>query len=185
MAISDVRLLRIPMYLLRQQNVANIWLRIKQFLDSRIPTNDELFQRFVEEKEWIRYRRTFCDSLRRKQIPNNTTIHDTPYYWRVKKMEWDEVGAEDRSRNTKGRLLKKSCKKATDLPRLSDNEVKERTLIHVPSGGNLERSDTRVVNDLSQSGSSKRVTVDLSHADSPGLENQPADNVELSDTITL
>lgn len=50
-AETDVRVLRIPLYLLRQHNVANIWSRIRQFLESRMSTDEELFKKFLEARK--------------------------------------------------------------------------------------------------------------------------------------
>lgn len=169
-ATSSVRLLRIPMYLLRQQNASNIWLRIKQFLDSRIPTNEELLQRYVEEKEWVKYRRRFCDALLTKQIPNNTTIHDTPYYWRVKKMDLDEVDKE--GRQAKARETMERRKQTTE----SDIKQKERAAaMRVSFYDGPRRKST-----YSESDRSRRIRSTVTV-----LSDHPADNEDASDTVTI
>ncbi|XP_054269795.1 uncharacterized protein LOC128991092 isoform X3 [Macrosteles quadrilineatus] len=82
-ADTNVRVLRIPLYLLRQHNVANIWSRIRQFLESRMSSDQELFQKFLEARRWDKYKKERCAQLRNPNTLNHTTIHDAPYYWRV------------------------------------------------------------------------------------------------------
>lgn len=86
-AESDVKVLRIPLYLLRQHNTANIWHRIRQFLESRLPTEPQLFSRFLEARRWDRHRKALCATLRNPETLNDTTVHDAPYYWRVLDLE--------------------------------------------------------------------------------------------------
>uniref|UniRef100_A0A1B6KXH8 Cyclic nucleotide-binding domain-containing protein n=1 Tax=Graphocephala atropunctata TaxID=36148 RepID=A0A1B6KXH8_9HEMI len=86
-ADCDVTLLRIPLYLLRQHNTANIWSRIRQFLESRLSSEQELFQRFLESRKWDKYKKEVFSFYRNRNTLNDTTIHDAPYYWRVLNLE--------------------------------------------------------------------------------------------------
>ncbi|KAG8256933.1 hypothetical protein J6590_059165 [Homalodisca vitripennis] len=87
LADTDVTVLRIPLYLLRQHNIANIWHRIRQFLESRLSSEQELFQRYLESRRWEKYKKDVFSSYRNPNTLNDTTIHDTPYYWRVLDLE--------------------------------------------------------------------------------------------------
>nr|CAD7593283.1 unnamed protein product [Timema genevievae] len=83
-ALSKVECLLIPQYWLMQHNRANIWVRIRQFLDQNIPSQDQIFKAFLEHRKWLQYRQELVrEIVSRKKIPNNTTIHDVPYSLRI------------------------------------------------------------------------------------------------------
>ena len=49
-SMTQVRCLLIPRYWLLEQNRANIWERVKLFMNSKYPTADELFQIFISNR---------------------------------------------------------------------------------------------------------------------------------------
>lgn len=52
-AITPVRCFLIPRYWLLEQNRANIWGRVKLFMDSKYPTKEQLFDEFVRNRKYI------------------------------------------------------------------------------------------------------------------------------------
>ena len=48
--MTQVRCLLIPRYWLLEKNRANIWKRVKLFMDSKYPVGDELFNKFVRNR---------------------------------------------------------------------------------------------------------------------------------------
>ncbi|XP_014470932.1 PREDICTED: uncharacterized protein LOC106742479 isoform X2 [Dinoponera quadriceps] len=83
--ISPVRCLLIPRYWLLEQNRANIWGRVKLFMDSKYPTKRQLFDQFIQNRKWIAYKQNLVEDVakRRKFYRSNTTIHDVPYSIRI------------------------------------------------------------------------------------------------------
>lgn len=51
-ANTPVRCCLIPRYWLKIHNRANIWERVKQFMDSKFPTKEQLFQNFVTNRRY-------------------------------------------------------------------------------------------------------------------------------------
>nr|CAD7406460.1 unnamed protein product [Timema cristinae] len=83
-AVSKVECLLIPQYWIMQHNRANIWVRIRQFLDQNIPSQVQIFKAFLEHRKWLHYKQELVKEIvSRKKIPNNTTIHDVPYSLRI------------------------------------------------------------------------------------------------------
>nr|CAD7413192.1 unnamed protein product [Timema poppensis] len=83
-AVSKVECLLIPQYWIMQHNRANIWVRIRQFLDQNIPSQVQIFKAFLEHRKWLQYKQELVKEIvSRKKIPNNTTIHDVPYSLRI------------------------------------------------------------------------------------------------------
>ncbi|KAG8038465.1 hypothetical protein G9C98_006161 [Cotesia typhae] len=82
---TPVRCLLIPRYWLLEHNHANIWQRVKVFMNSKYPTRDKLFQQFITNKKWMEYKKQLLDDVvkRTKKSCNNTTIHDVPYSIRI------------------------------------------------------------------------------------------------------
>lgn len=107
MADTDTLLLRIPLYVLRQHNTANIWNRLQNYLESRSISEKELFQRFLESRRWVAYRKDLFEKLRNPNTLNYTTIHDVPYYWRVMEGEAPVVDDEPRLYRKNERRYKK------------------------------------------------------------------------------
>ncbi|XP_019700446.1 uncharacterized protein LOC105190731 isoform X2 [Harpegnathos saltator] len=84
-AITSVRCLLIPRYWLLEQNRANIWGRVRLFIDSKYPSKKQLFDQFVQNRRWIAYKQNLVKDVvkRRDLYRSNTTIHDVPYSIRI------------------------------------------------------------------------------------------------------
>ncbi|XP_057340986.1 uncharacterized protein LOC130678026 [Microplitis mediator] len=82
---TSVRCLLIPRYWLLEHNHANIWQRVKVFMNSKYPTRDKLFQQFVINRKWTEYKKQLLEDVikKSKKTCNNTTIHDVPYSIRI------------------------------------------------------------------------------------------------------
>lgn len=81
-AKTPVKCLIIPRYILYNNNYANMWSRIEQFLASRMPSTEQLFEQFKHGRRWVEFR----EELHNKMKPDKfhiTTLHDIPYHWRV------------------------------------------------------------------------------------------------------
>lgn len=52
-SISPTRCLLVPRYWLLEHNRANIWERVKLFMDSKYPTTEQLFEKFVNNRRWL------------------------------------------------------------------------------------------------------------------------------------
>ncbi|KAG5343547.1 CNBD2 protein, partial [Acromyrmex charruanus] len=66
-------------------NRANIWGRVKLFLDLKYPTKKQLFNEFLLNRKWMTYKQNLVkDALnRRGHFHSNITIHDVPYSIRI------------------------------------------------------------------------------------------------------
>lgn len=50
---TPVRCFLIPRYWLTEHNRANIWERVKLFMDSKYPTKEQLFKQFVRNRRYV------------------------------------------------------------------------------------------------------------------------------------
>ncbi|XP_029159086.1 uncharacterized protein LOC114931267 [Nylanderia fulva] len=84
-AITPVKCFLIPRYWLLEHNRANIWGRVKLFMDSKYPTKKQLFNEFLLNRKWMSYKQNLIEDVikRRGRFRNNTTIHDVPYSIRI------------------------------------------------------------------------------------------------------
>ncbi|XP_051172498.1 uncharacterized protein LOC127288852 [Leptopilina boulardi] len=85
-SLTDVRCLLIPRYWLLKQNRANIWERVKLFLNSKYPNSDELLQTFVVHRKWTKYRQGLVEEAigrNGRQAYNDTNKCDVPYSIRI------------------------------------------------------------------------------------------------------
>ncbi|EZA54365.1 hypothetical protein DMN91_002348 [Ooceraea biroi] len=84
-AITPVRCFLIPRYWLLEHNRANIWGRVRLFMDSKYPTKKQLFDEFVLNRKWMTYKQNLMKDIikRRGRYRSNTTIHDVPYSIRI------------------------------------------------------------------------------------------------------
>ncbi|XP_018307245.1 uncharacterized protein [Mycetomoellerius zeteki] len=84
-AITPVRCFLIPRYWLLEHNRANIWGRVKLFMDSKYPTKKQLFNEFLLNRKWMTYKQNLIKDVinRRGHFHSNTTIHDVPYSIRI------------------------------------------------------------------------------------------------------
>ncbi|GJQ81454.1 hypothetical protein Trydic_g14611 [Trypoxylus dichotomus] len=66
-AMTDyVECLLIPRYWLFQHNKSNLWSRIQQYLDTQIPSTDTVYKAFLNQRQWISYRRKLTTELYKK-----------------------------------------------------------------------------------------------------------------------
>ncbi|KAK9304618.1 hypothetical protein QLX08_004049 [Tetragonisca angustula] len=84
-ATSSVKCFLVPRYWLRIHNRANIWERVKLFMDSKFPTKEQLFEKFLTNRRWLEYKKTLIEDIDRqkRRIRSNVTIHDVPYAIRI------------------------------------------------------------------------------------------------------
>ncbi|XP_071570054.1 uncharacterized protein [Temnothorax nylanderi] len=84
-AITPVRCFLIPRYWLFEHNRANIWGRVKLFMDSKYPTKKQLFNEFLLNRKWMTCKQNLVKDViqRRGHFHSNTTIHDVPYSIRI------------------------------------------------------------------------------------------------------
>ncbi|XP_076182497.1 uncharacterized protein LOC143154337 isoform X2 [Ptiloglossa arizonensis] len=84
-SVTPVRCFLIPRYFLNKHNRANIWERVKLFIESKYPSKEKLFKEFVRNRRWLEYKRNLIDDInkRGRRIHSNVTIHDVPYAIRI------------------------------------------------------------------------------------------------------
>ncbi|XP_043665208.1 uncharacterized protein LOC122627780 [Vespula pensylvanica] len=84
-SITPVRCLLIPRYWLMKHNYANIWHRVRLFMDSKFLNSQELFKEFVKNRKWIQYKRKLVNDIIKKgrRSRNCATIYDVPYSIRI------------------------------------------------------------------------------------------------------
>ncbi|CAG9815817.1 unnamed protein product [Phaedon cochleariae] len=84
-AITPTNCLLIPRYWILKNNIDNIWNRVQQFLNKHIPTSEQIFENFIQEKKFKKYRKKLIkDLLAEKRVANNNSIHNVPYSIRLK-----------------------------------------------------------------------------------------------------
>ncbi|KAJ8922627.1 hypothetical protein NQ315_007659 [Exocentrus adspersus] len=77
--------LLVPRYWLMKNNIDNIWNKVQQFLNKHIPGSEQIFQHFLEEQKFLKYRKQLIrDLLSQKRVANNNSIHNVPYSIRLK-----------------------------------------------------------------------------------------------------
>jgi len=82
---TEVECLLCPYHLILQNSKANIWEKIKCFLEIYLPTKEQLFKEFLKKRRWLEYREGLVkDIMKKSNIQINTTIHDIPYSIRIK-----------------------------------------------------------------------------------------------------
>ncbi|KAK0183117.1 hypothetical protein PV327_001187 [Microctonus hyperodae] len=84
-SLTPVRCLLVPRYWLLEHNRANIWERVKVFMNSKYPSREKLFNEFVTNRRWMKYKKNLVNDImkRGKNISSSTTIHDVPYSIRI------------------------------------------------------------------------------------------------------
>lgn len=67
-AKNVVQCLLIPRYWLFQkaQNIGNVWQRIKLFLNSSIPSQQQLFDNYLANQKWKKYKKKTIDGIKRQ-----------------------------------------------------------------------------------------------------------------------
>lgn len=78
-AKSEVQCLMIPRHWLFQkaQNIGNVWQRIKLFLNSSIPSQQKLFDNYLANQKWKKYKKKTIDDIKRE---NGIEASSTKYY---------------------------------------------------------------------------------------------------------
>ncbi|XP_031783439.1 cyclic nucleotide-binding domain-containing protein 2 [Nasonia vitripennis] len=91
-SITPSRCLLIPRYWLTQHNRANIWERVKQFMNSVFPDNKQLLDKYVENKMWAKHKKEYAKNIVKcgRDIPNDTKLCDVPYSIRINENIIDE-----------------------------------------------------------------------------------------------
>lgn len=80
--ITDTECLLIPLYWLLENNEANIWVRIKQFLSWQIPNTEKIIQILADDTKWHRKsQKIACRKMKRNVETIN--IHQIPYSLKV------------------------------------------------------------------------------------------------------
>ncbi|CAH0385529.1 unnamed protein product [Bemisia tabaci] len=83
-AQNAVKCLRIPLHVLMANNKGNVWCRIRQFLDLRFPSSDEVFKQFVAQRTWTEFRKkNFELCIKRRSTRSGISYTDVPYCYRV------------------------------------------------------------------------------------------------------
>ncbi|KAK2588222.1 hypothetical protein KPH14_004257 [Odynerus spinipes] len=84
-SVTPVRCFLIPRYWLMEHNRANIWQRVRLFMDSKFPSEQELFKEFIRSRKWVQYKRKLVNDIitRGRRSRNCATIHDVPYSIRI------------------------------------------------------------------------------------------------------
>ncbi|XP_043491458.1 cAMP-dependent protein kinase regulatory subunit-like [Polistes fuscatus] len=84
-SVTPVRCFLIPRYWLMEHNQANIWHRVRLFMDSKFLSRKELFKEFINSRKWIQYKRKLVNDIIKKgrRSRNCATIYDVPYSIRI------------------------------------------------------------------------------------------------------
>lgn len=85
-ARGHVQCMLIPRYWLfmKHQNTGNVWQRVKMYLDLAIPSREKLFKQFLDDLNWMAYRKKMVsDIVQRKGRQNHTRLIDVPIVCRV------------------------------------------------------------------------------------------------------
>lgn len=85
-AVNKVMCMLLPKHWLWQKNNSNIWGRVKHFLEKKIPTPEEVHERFQMNRSWEKYKKEIVKKIvEHKKAKNYTTIHDIPYSIKMNK----------------------------------------------------------------------------------------------------
>ncbi|KAK5644898.1 hypothetical protein RI129_006198 [Pyrocoelia pectoralis] len=83
-AMSNVECLLIPRYWLKQKNVGNIWNRVKQYLNSHIPSTSQIQEEFLKQRKWRQHKKETVDALlAKKQSADHALLCDVPLFIRL------------------------------------------------------------------------------------------------------
>jgi hypothetical protein len=75
---TEVQCLMIPRYWLfeKTQTIGNIWQRIQIFLNSSIPSQQQLFDNFLANQKWKKYKKKVIDDVKREYRIETSTTRD-------------------------------------------------------------------------------------------------------------
>lgn len=86
-ARNVVQCLMIPRYWLFQkaQNIGNVWTRIKLFLNSSVPSQQKLFENFLSNQKWKKYKKKTIEEIKRQHgiDASNTNYYNIPVICRI------------------------------------------------------------------------------------------------------
>lgn len=86
-ARTMVQCLLVPRYWLFQkpQNIGNVWQRIKLFLNSSVPSQQKLFENFLANRKWKKYKKKTVDQIKReyKISDPETQFYNIPLICRI------------------------------------------------------------------------------------------------------
>ncbi|XP_058811524.1 cAMP-dependent protein kinase type I-alpha regulatory subunit-like [Topomyia yanbarensis] len=85
-ARNHVQCMLIPRYWLfmKHQNTGNVWQRIKMYLEMAIPSREQLFKQFLDDLNWLAYRKKVVNEIvQRRGRQNHTRLIDVPIVCRV------------------------------------------------------------------------------------------------------
>lgn len=80
-AQTDVKCLLVPRYWLLARNKGNVWNKVQSFLNKNIPTTEEVFKIFLENRRWNDYKKQLVMDIRRRSACNK--INNVPYSMRL------------------------------------------------------------------------------------------------------
>uniref|UniRef100_A0A0A1XPN8 Phenylalanine ammonia-lyase 1 n=1 Tax=Zeugodacus cucurbitae TaxID=28588 RepID=A0A0A1XPN8_ZEUCU len=85
MARTTVQCLMLPRYWLmeRDQNPGNIWQRRRFYLDSTIPSREQLFKDFLTTRTWQKFKNSIISSNFTRYLGNPTKVQDIPIICRI------------------------------------------------------------------------------------------------------
>ncbi|XP_069969201.1 uncharacterized protein [Bactrocera oleae] len=85
MARTTVQCLMLPRYWLmeRDQNPGNIWQRRRFYLDSTIPSREQLFKDFLTTRTWQKFKNSIISSNLTRYLGNPTKVQDIPIICRI------------------------------------------------------------------------------------------------------
>lgn len=85
-AKTRVQCLLLPRYWLfqKEQNMNNIWNRTKLFLEANVPGREKLFEEFLVNRSWARYKRDLVKAVPKREI-HKTTKSNVPLICRIEK----------------------------------------------------------------------------------------------------
>lgn len=80
-ANTEVLCLMIPYYLIIQKEGSQIWRRISMYLNRQLPTHQEIFKEFLNQREWHKYKQKLVASIVKK--PPVNLLCNIPYSIRM------------------------------------------------------------------------------------------------------
>lgn len=69
-----------------QKQKDNSWIYIKNFINSHVPTKEQVFENFLKEKNYENYKQQLIeDILAKKKVVTGNSYHNVPYSLRIGK----------------------------------------------------------------------------------------------------
>ncbi|KAJ9583945.1 hypothetical protein L9F63_021719, partial [Diploptera punctata] len=87
--LTPVKCLMCPSHWINRYNLACIWDRIRHYFRRNIPTKEQVYKKFIENRHWLKYQKKFTANFERgEKLFNPTTINDVPLSIRLH----DDIG---------------------------------------------------------------------------------------------